>query len=447
MLSEEEKINSVADSAVDKRQTEAGNYNSRCVVKPPIKRKQAESEAELTNSVVDSAAEKNQTQSGISNLMGNFHPHIKSKQNGTDISTLVTMPDFQNQVLAERIQERAGTSASVATSSSGDHILADRNQIEAITLDAFSPEQLTSDERKRTDADISSSMPAFPTQGQSHSSVNAPHPGKMIPIQTSRLDGRNYHSWRHQMELFLNQVNIAYVLAEPCPSITLNPEASFEEKVMVQSALRRWTNDDYLCRHNILNSLCDNLFQLYSQKSYSARELWEELTLSYEDFGTKRSEINKYIHFQMVDGVSVLEQVQELHKIANSIRAYGTRIDETFHASVIVSKLPPSWKELRVRLMHEEFLPINMLMHRIQVEEESRNCYKRETTCRQGHMTEPLRDNRLGMRKKESKRVCHRCGKEGHIIKYCPDKKFDTCEKSNEKENGSKKIVDAANTT
>ncbi|KAL8062915.1 hypothetical protein ABFX02_02G177600 [Erythranthe guttata] len=308
--------------------------------------------------------------------------------------------------------DRSQTRDGISNSKDTFHSPIERNQSESEA------------EKKQTQAGIS-------TQGQSHCSVNAIHSGQLVPIQTARLDGRNYHSWRHQMEFFLHQLKIAYVLSEPCPS--------FDEKVKVKDAHSKWKDDDYLCRHSILSSLCDNLFQLHSQKSCSARELWEELKLFYEDFGTtKRSQINKYIHFEMADGVSILQQVEELHKMADSIIASGNSwIDEDFHVSVIVSKLPPSWKELRVRLMQEEYLPINVLMHRIQVEEESRKwCYNKESSAyyKQGRSVGPT-DSRLGMRKRENRRFCHRCGKEGHVIKNCPDKKFDAGGKSGAKEN------------
>ncbi|KAI3444399.1 hypothetical protein Pfo_001064 [Paulownia fortunei] len=460
--SEADVTNSVADSAVEKSQIETGISNLTSILHPPIKRKQTESEAETTNPVADSSSEKNQTQAGISNLI-----NVKRKQTEADTSRSMTASNSQDHILAERKQEAAGASALLATSESQEQIPSERNQTEADistlvppfptqgrlhdTLNAVRPERLIPDERKQTEDDISNSLPTFPTQGQLHYTVNVIRPERLIPIQTARLDGRNYHSWRRQMNFFLNQLNIAYVLAELCPSIS--PEASFDEKIEVKAAIQRWIDDDYLCSHHILNSLCDNLFELYSQKSYSAKELWEELKLTYdEDFGTKRSQINKYIHFQMVDGVSILEQVQELHKIADSVIASGTWIDENFHASVIVSKLPPSWKELRVRLMQEEFLPLNMLMHRLQVEEESRNCYKKETNYKKGRIIEPKLDYRLGMRKRDNNRVCYGCGKEGHINKNCPDRKFETREKSNEKENGvlspctGAKMVGAANT-
>lgn len=238
------------------------------------------------------------------------------------------------------------------------------------------------------------------------------------------------------MEFFLKQLNVAYVLTEPCPIISLNSETSFEENVGTTIAVHRWTDDDYICRHNILNSLSDGLFHQYSQKNYSAKELWEDLKSAYdEDFGTTRSQISKYIQFQMVDGVSILKQVQELQKIANSIMASGTWIDEYFHVSVIISKLPSSWKEYRSRLMHEEFLTLSMLMHRLKVEEESCVLYKDKNMSKKCQSVEPKFDNRFGPKRKESKKVCYCCGNEGHIAKWCTNRKLEVNEKSNEREN------------
>ncbi|KAL0398014.1 UNVERIFIED_CONTAM: RNA polymerase II transcriptional coactivator KELP [Sesamum calycinum] len=464
---ESDMTNSLTEPAADKSQTEAGISNSSFV-----------SEAEMAIEVADSAAVKSKTQAGISSLTTIVQSPVERKQTEADTSWSVTALSLQEHTLAER-KQGADTSGSIAISTSQEQIPAERKQTEADvstsvrafpthgrshdrvsavcperlvpaerkqaeadistlvpiippegqlhdTVSAVHPKRLIPTERKQTEADVSTSLPTFPNQGHLHHTPNAVRFEQVIPIQTSRLDGRNYSLWRHQMDFFLNQLDIGYVLAQPCPSISLNQETSLYEKVKEKAAVQRWIDDDYMCRHNILNSLCDNLFQLYSQKSCSARELWEELKLVYdEDLGTTRSQINKYIHFQMVDGVSVIEQVQELHRIANSIMASGTWIDENFHVSTIVSKLPPSWKEFRVRLMHEEFVPFNMLMHRLQVEEDTRDCFKVETNYKKGLIIEPKLDYRLGMRRKENKRVCYSCGKEGHIIKNCPDRKFE----------------------
>lgn len=126
----------------------------------------------------------------------------------------------------------------------------------------------------------------------------------------------------------------------------------------------------------------------------------------------------------MVDGVSVVEQVQELHNIADSIIASGMWVDENFHVSAIVSKLPPSWKECRVKLMQEEFLPLNKLMYTLRVEEESRNRYRNSESSKNARMVDSKLENNVGLKKKEMKRLCYTCGNEGHIAKICPLRKF-----------------------
>ncbi|KAK3036056.1 hypothetical protein RJ639_029809 [Escallonia herrerae] len=275
-------------------------------------------------------------------------------------------------------------------------------------------------ERRQIEAGTSNSVSNFaPPSNDQHDSV------ALVPIETTRLNGKNYHCWVHQMIFFLKQLKIAYVLTERCPSIPLQTEASFEEIVQAKASEQKWVGDDYICRRNILNSLSDHLFDQYSKRTCSAKELWEELKLVYdEDFGTKRSEINKYIQFQMVDGIPILEQVQELHNIADSIIASGTWIDENFHVSAIISKLPPSWKEYRMSLMHAEFLPLNMLMHHLKVEEESRSRCK-EAPSKNAHEIGSRLDDKVGPRKREPKRLCYSCGKEGHISRQCQQKKID----------------------
>ncbi|KAK6239702.1 hypothetical protein QUC31_005171 [Theobroma cacao] len=284
--------------------------------------------------------------------------------------------------------------------------------------------------------DVSNSVTAF-----SH---------EFSPIETTRFDGKNYHCWAEQMELFLKQLQIAYVLTDPCPSLTLSPEASSEESAQAKATEKKWMNDDYLCRHSILSSLSDNLYYQFSKKTKSAKELWEELKLVYlyEEFGTKRSQVRKYIEFQIVDGRPILKQMQELNSIADSIVAAGMMIDENFHVSTIISKLPPSWKDFCVKLMREEYLPFRMLMDHIRVEEESRNRVKQaehskyESFYPANNLGPRIRDMKkpgVPWKRRESEMhgsppICNYCGRKGHLSKFCRNRR---CEKEvNGKQNG-----------
>ncbi|XP_052211603.1 uncharacterized protein LOC127814252 [Diospyros lotus] len=262
---------------------------------------------------------------------------------------------------------------------------------------------------QQIETDISSSVAASASEG-------------LKPIQTTRLDGKNYHVWARQMVLFLQQLKIAYVLTQPCPRIS--PEASVEEVAQAKAAVQKWVDDDYICRHSILSSVCDHLFEQYSKRIFSAKELWEDIKLAYDDdFGTKRSQVSKYMRFQMVDGISVIEQVEELHSIANSLIASGMGIDENFHVSVIISKLPPSWKDYSKKLMQEEFLPLNVLIHRLSVEEESRHRANKEGRFVKAHVGEPRAENKLGQKKDSKAIICYNCGKTGHISRNCHQRK------------------------
>ncbi|XP_058744770.1 uncharacterized protein LOC131617507 [Vicia villosa] len=197
-----------------------------------------------------------------------------------------------------------------------------------------------------------------------------------------RFDGKKkYHLWAEQMELLLKQMNIIYVLTEPCPTATLvKNDASAGENSKAKAAEKKWVNDDLMCRCYILGHLSDSLFNKYANRKMRAKELWEELKYVYftEEYGTKRSLVKKYIEFQMVDEKAVAGQIQELNDIADSIVAAGMQIDENFQVSVIVSKLPLSWKDLCIKLKSQEYIPLKMLMDCIKMEEKSRNGVKQD---------------------------------------------------------------------
>ncbi|KAK1374020.1 RNA polymerase II transcriptional coactivator KELP [Heracleum sosnowskyi] len=293
----------------------------------------------------------------------------------------------------------------------------------------------------------------FPNGQVKYNPSTAFHPQRIIPIPSTRLSRRNYSCWMRQISFVLNQLKIAYVLTQPCPDVTLHEEASFENAAQAKAAAKKWIDDDYLCRVNILNSLSDHLYDQYSKRMLSSKELWEELKLSFdEDFGTKISQVSKYMQYQIVDGASVLEQVQELHEIADTIIACGMRIDENFHVSAIVSKLPPSWKECRVKLLKEEWLPLSKLMYTLRVEENFRNRHRsyessmhpkaenkfvsdtteRKRLCYESS-THSKPENKFVSKTTDKKRLCYICGNEGHISKNCGLQKW--VESSNGKKN------------
>ena len=260
-------------------------------------------------------------------------------------------------------------------------------------------------------------------------------PLELFPTELHRFNGKNYRVWAQQIELLLKQLKVQYVLTDPCPIVTLCPQASSEEVTRVKAAERKWLNDNNICRRHILNFLSDHLYYQYSKRTSSAKELWEELKLVYldEEFGTKRSQVKKYIEFQMFDEKSVFEQVLELNKIADSIVVAGMMIYENFHVSVILSKLPLSWKDFCIKLMRMEYLTFTMLMDHIKAEEESRSHNKQEEPSKFVELSPAVnfgpRMREMSKKRRESEMdsktvVCYNCRKQGHVAKHCHNKRL-----------------------
>ncbi|CAN0889597.1 RNA polymerase II transcriptional coactivator KELP [Linum grandiflorum] len=245
-------------------------------------------------------------------------------------------------------------------------------------------------------------------------------------INVERFDGKNYKSWVRNMELFLKHLKVAHVLSEDPP--------------LARAAEQKWLDEDHMCRLHILNSLSDSLYHQFSKTTKTAKELWDQLNQIYlfEEFGSKRVQVKKYIEFQMVDDKSIVDQVQELNSIADAIVAAGTVVQEYFHVSAIIAKLPPSWKSFCNRFVHMEYLPFSMLMEMIKAEEESRKRNNNHhhnvmnVAPRSRDMKRPTsmqwkrQEMETDGEKKTRTQVCYCCGRKGHMAKHCPDRKFES---------------------
>ncbi|KNA18153.1 hypothetical protein SOVF_073340 isoform A [Spinacia oleracea] len=284
-------------------------------------------------------------------------------------------------------------------------------------------------------------------------SAVASSPQRLVPIEIIRFDGKNYQQWSFRMESYLDQLKVGYVLSESCPSAV-----GVEDRELAQtlSAAEKWVDDDHICRQNILNSLCDNLYGHYSKKSGTAKDVWEELKLTYlhEEHGAKVSLVKKYIEFQIVEEKPVFEQVHEFHQIADALIASGMYVEEKFHVNVIISKLPPSWKPNMIELMKEDYLPVWMLMNHLKAEEESRHKGNMCDTPRVSRSDLPpvfqpnkrFGPQRIPMKKpgvahgnyepdRDRKvKFCSNCKKKGHNLDQCWFLKAEGKDTSNEKD-------------
>ncbi|GAU26739.1 hypothetical protein TSUD_317370 [Trifolium subterraneum] len=221
-----------------------------------------------------------------------------------------------------------------------------------------------------------------------------------------KFEGNHFKRWQQKMFFFLTLKKCAYVLKDPIPVVPDVPtdasasgtkeqpvntngqtgsaaepdkgkataEQLKEKALQIEKERQLWIDNDYVCKNYIINGLEDDLYDYY--RTYeTASDVWEALCKKYdtEEAGAKKYAVSRYMKYQMVDERSVEVQSHELQKIAHEIITEGMPLHEQFQISVIIDKLPPSWKVFKNQLRHKtkEF-SIEGLITRLRIEEESR---------------------------------------------------------------------------
>ncbi|CAL8992693.1 unnamed protein product [Prunus brigantina] len=109
-----------------------------------------------------------------------------------------------------------------------------------------------------------------------------------------------------------------------------------------------------ICRHTILSTLSNELFDIYCSYK-TAKEIWENLNKKYviEDVGTQKYVIGKFLQFQMVESKDVSLQIHEYHKLVNELKNADVDLPKTFVCGSLIEKLPESWKDYKNNMKHK----------------------------------------------------------------------------------------------
>ncbi|KAL5556909.1 hypothetical protein UlMin_039145 [Ulmus minor] len=198
-------------------------------------------------------------------------------------------------------------------------------------------------------------------------------------VQLVCFDGSNFTCWQDKLRFLLTALKIIYILDLVLPPL---PEPTNEDTDEVKAAMKQREDNELICCGHILNALSDRLYDLYTNTK-SAKEIWTALKFKYkaEEDGTKKFIISKYFDFKFLNDKPPLPQIHELQIIVNKLKAVKIELPEPFQVGVIITKLPPTWKGYRKRILHKsEDYSLEEIQKHLRIEEESRSRDKSEET-------------------------------------------------------------------
>ena len=84
------------------------------------------------------------------------------------------------------------------------------------------------------------------------------------------------------------------------------PIASDEDSDEIKAQRKKREEDELICRGRILNTLLDQLYDLYTSMK-SLKEIWNASEAKYKTkkIGTNKFIIQKYFDYKMIDNISV----------------------------------------------------------------------------------------------------------------------------------------------
>lgn len=150
------------------------------------------------------------------------------------------------------------------------------------------------------------------------------------------FDGQNYRRWVERVHTVLDMHGVAWVLD--------NPKPPSEDK----KRMDEWTYANKVCRHTIISTLSNELFDVYCQYK-EAKKIWDNMNVKYtaEDAGKQKFVIGNYYHWEMTEDRDIKVQINEYHRLLEDLKAENIDLPDAFIAGLLIEKLPESWNDYK----------------------------------------------------------------------------------------------------
>ena len=112
--------------------------------------------------------------------------------------------------------------------------------------------------------------------------------------------------------------------------------------------LQNWENANKICRHIILSTLSNALFDVYCPYKTTTR-IWESLNKKYilEDAGTQKFAIENFLNFVMSDEKDIFSQIHEYHVLIDDLKNENISLPEAFVVGALIENYPTPEKITR----------------------------------------------------------------------------------------------------
>lgn len=228
----------------------------------------------------------------------------------------------------------------------------------------------------------------------------------LVPEKTGikQFDGSNYESWRYRLLILLKKECVDSVVTGGLPAL--------------RNQTQEWQRSNATAISIIVSHLSDSMLDIVKTKS-AACQMLEALDNNFKfSSDTKLVDLRDQLYSMKYKmGENVRDYVLKFRAVVNELKSVGDSTSVRQHIIKLLKSLPPEYFYLRIQIesIKDQELSWDKLTNQIADVAESL-CGNKSSVEKAAATPENDQQPKVVM---GVSRNCHRCGKPGHIARYC----------------------------